>query len=49
MKKRQIKVDADILDMITNSTKLSEAQKISFLKFIWYMNRKEIDELRAIV
>ncbi len=49
MKKSKINVEHDILNMIANSTKLTESQKISFLKFIWYMNKKEIDELKMLV
>lgn len=41
MKKSKIFVDPEVIDSIANSKIISEKEKISFLKHIKYLTRKE--------
>ena len=49
MKKSKIIVKWSILDKIAKSNILTQAEKINFLKYIWYMTTKEKKELSAII
>ncbi|MCH2188405.1 hypothetical protein MK079_01085 [Candidatus Gracilibacteria bacterium] len=49
MKKSKILVDASLLNKIAHSDKISEVEKISFLKFVGYMTSEEKHELSLLV
>ncbi len=45
MLKSKIIIDPFILNKISNSTELSDTEKINFLKYIWYLTKSERREL----
>lgn len=47
MSKSKINIDAQVLDCISNSVQINDAEKVSFLKFVWYMTISEKRELIA--
>lgn len=49
MRQSKIIVESYILDAISNSTELNISEKISFLKYIWYMSISERAELIRII
>ena len=49
MQKSKIYIEPLVLDKITGSNKLTEHEKISFLKYIWYMTLNERQELIQLV
>ena len=48
-RERKIVVNNSILDQITNSNCLSENEKISFLKYIWYLTGEETKQLSKLI
>lgn len=49
MWKNEILIEPDIKQRICSSKELSEAEKINFLKFIWYLTKEEkMDFLKLI-
>lgn len=49
MKKNKMFVENWTLDAISRSTKLNISEKITLLKYIWYMNISERKELLRII
>jgi len=49
MKKSKIIVEWSILDKIAKSNILTQAEKLNFLKYIWYMTNEEKRELATII
>jgi hypothetical protein len=49
MKKSKVLVEGSILDRISNSTKIQEESKISFMKYVWYMTNAEKKEFLQII
>lgn len=49
MKKSKIIVDFFLIDKISSSIILDDNSKISFLKYIWYLNKKEREELLTLI
>jgi len=49
MKKAKIIVDWSILDKIVQSMILSDNEKLTFMKYIWYMTRSEKKQLASII
>lgn len=49
MPKSKIFVDSFVLDRISNSKVLSEKEKISYLKYVWYMLDWEKRELLKVI
>ncbi len=49
MYKSKIIIDKDILEKIVDSKKMEEWEKNNFLKYIWYMTKKEQKELSLII
>ncbi len=49
MKKSKILVDASLLNKIAHSDRISEVEKINFLKFVGYMTSEEKSELAMLV
>ncbi len=43
--KKNVILDNGILDMISNSKKITSSEKLNFLKNIWYMTLSEQKEL----
>ena len=48
-KLRNIVTNNSILDQIANSNYLSESEKITFLKYIWYLVREEQEQLSKLI
>ncbi len=49
MQNKKIRVDEGVLDKITSSNKMSDSEKISFMKYVWYMTPSEKKELTQII
>lgn len=49
MHKSKILVDNNILDKISWSTKLTDKEKISYLRHIYYLNKSEREELVQLI
>ncbi len=49
MKKSKIIVEWSILDKIAKSNILTQAEKLNFLKYIWYMTSDEKKKLSALI
>jgi len=49
MQKSKIYIEPIVLDKITGSNKLTDYEKTSFLKYIWYMTLSERKELIQLV
>ena len=49
MKKAKIIVDWSILNRIIKSVILSEKEKLTFMKYIWYMTQNEKRQLASII
>ena len=49
MKKSKIIVEWSILDKIARSNILTQAEKLNFLKYIWYMTSDEKRELATVI
>lgn len=49
MWKQQIKVDDKVLDKIASSEIMTESEKLSFMKYVWYMTNSEQKELVEII
>ncbi len=49
MQKSKINIEPLVLDKITGSNILTDNEKISFLKYIWYMTLSERKELIQLV
>jgi len=49
MKKSKIIIDSFILNKISYSEELNDAEKIHFLKYVWYMTSSEKRELAQVV
>ncbi len=49
MKKAKVIVEWNILDKIANSTKLTEREKISYLRYVWYLTQKEKRNLTLVI
>jgi hypothetical protein len=47
--KKSIIIDNDLIDAIANSFKISDKEKMTFLKYIWYMTLSERKELQTLV
>ena len=45
MQNRKIKIDNNVIDMITLSDNITYSDKLNLLKFIWYMTVSEKKEL----
>ncbi len=49
MKKSKIIINSSILNKIVNSVVLTEKEKLTFLKYIWYMTKKEQLQLASLI
>jgi len=49
MKKAKIRIKQVILDRISNSSKLTDPEKVSFFKYVWYMTTMEQKNLVNII
>lgn len=49
MKKSKIRVKGTLLDAIADSDLLKDFEKISYLKYVWYLTPDEQSELEALV
>ncbi len=49
MKKRNIIIDSFLLDRISNSQLLWESEKLSFLRYVWYLSKSEQKELLTLI
>ncbi len=49
MKQCKIKISAQVLDSITNSENISEAEKLRHLKYVGYMSHTEQQELCTLI
>ena len=49
MRKSKIYIENSILDKIVNSCKITENEKIKYLKYIWYLTIQEREELANLV
>ena len=47
--KKSIIIDNDLIDAIANSVKIGDKEKMTFLKYIWYMTLWERKELLTLV
>ena len=49
MQKSNIRLDGDLLDIISSSSVLKDSEKIDFMKYIWYMTKTEKRELVQLI
>lgn len=49
MQKRKIKIDEWVLNKITSSETMTDSEKLSFMKYLWYMTTSEKEELVQII
>jgi len=49
MKKSKIIIDSFILNKIANSDELNNNEKMSFLRYVWYMTKSEQRELAQLI
>lgn len=49
MSKQEIKIDDKVLSKIASSELMSDSEKLSFLKYVWYMTNSEQKELVEII
>lgn len=49
MWKQEIKVDDAVLDRIASSEVMTDSEKLSFMKYVWYMTTSEQRELVEII
>ena len=47
--KKSIIIDKELIDKIVNSFKISEQEKLKWLKIIWYLTLSERKELMTLV
>ncbi len=45
MKKNKLNIDNNLIDIISNSTKITSNNKLEFLRNIWYMTKSEQKQL----
>lgn len=49
MQNKKIKLDEGVLDKISSSNVMTDSEKISFMKYLWYMTSSEKKELVQII
>lgn len=49
MKKIKLNLDGEVLEKISTSSVLTQWEKLNFLKFVWYLTKKEQKDLVALV
>jgi hypothetical protein len=46
---KSIIIDRNLIDAIANSMKIGDKEKMTFLKYIWYMTLSERKELLTLI
>ncbi len=49
MQNKKFKLDEGVLDKISSSNVMTDSEKISFMKYLWYMTSSEKEELVQII
>jgi len=49
MQNKKFKLDEWVLDKISSSNVMTDSEKISFMKYLWYMTSSEKKELVQII
>ncbi len=49
MQKLNFTIEPKILEAISNSTKISNSEKVELLRIVWYMTQSEKNELVELV